>query len=132
MSLFDDKPYSHFTFTYRSEGKDVTVNLDKNEIVVSELLEEFMNFLKASGYHFEIDDYFDVVNDFKTPNIEYPDTTKTYPFTTHQPDGSVTFKAPEEPFDPEVAGQQLKWIDSGTGEEHSWSTPDLNYKPEDY
>lgn len=45
--------------------KKVTVELDDNDLTVSELLEEFMNFLQAVGYRFELGDHFDIVNDFK-------------------------------------------------------------------
>lgn len=45
--------------------KKVIVEIDDNDLNVSELLEEFMNFLKAVGYSFDSGDYFDVVNDFK-------------------------------------------------------------------
>lgn len=45
--------------------KKVTVELDDSDLTVDEMLEEFMNFMQAIGYKFEIGDRFDVVNDFK-------------------------------------------------------------------
>jgi hypothetical protein len=46
--------------------KKVTVELDDSDLTVSEMLEEFMNFMQAIGYKFELGDRFDVVNDFKS------------------------------------------------------------------
>lgn len=48
-----------------TSSKRVTVELDDNDLTVTEMLEEFMNFMQAIGYKFEIGDRFDVVNDFK-------------------------------------------------------------------
>lgn len=45
--------------------KKVTIELDDNDLNVNEMLEEFMNFMKAIGYHFELGDHLEVVNDFK-------------------------------------------------------------------
>ena len=45
--------------------KRITFELDDNDVTVSELLEEFMNFLQGTGYKFELGDRFEVVNDFK-------------------------------------------------------------------
>lgn len=61
----DTKAY--FTFDYESEGKNVTLRFNKQDARVPEVLEEFLNFLKACGYCFDIDDYLDVNNDFKYP-----------------------------------------------------------------
>lgn len=75
MKLFDDD-YSTFTFTHRRNGKDVTINFDKQDATVTDLLDEFMNFMKACGYCFHIDDRLDVVNDFRHPSLnseEYVD-----------------------------------------------------------
>ena len=46
--------------------KRVTVELDDNDLSVNEMLEEFMNFMKAIGYNFDLGDRLEVVNDFKT------------------------------------------------------------------
>ena len=46
--------------------KKVTVELDDSDLTVDEMLEEFMNFMQAIGYKFELGDRFEVVNDFKT------------------------------------------------------------------
>jgi len=48
-----------------TSNKRVVVELDDNDLSVPEMLEEFMNFMQAIGYKFEIGDRFDVVNDFK-------------------------------------------------------------------
>jgi hypothetical protein len=45
--------------------KKVVVDLEDSDLTVDEMLEEFMNFMQAIGYKFEIGDRFDVVNDFK-------------------------------------------------------------------
>jgi hypothetical protein len=53
-------------FFDQDSKKNVIVELDDNDLTVPEMLEEFMNFMQAIGYKFEIGDRFDVVNDFKT------------------------------------------------------------------
>lgn len=50
--------------------KKVTVELDDTDLTVSEMLEEFMNFMQAIGYKFNVGDRFDVVNDFVSSNTE--------------------------------------------------------------
>ena len=50
----------------RDSSKRVTVELNDDDLTVNEMLEEFMNFMQAIGYKFELGDYFDVVNDLKT------------------------------------------------------------------
>ncbi len=52
-------------FWDETSNKRVTVELDDNDITVDEMLEEFMNFMQAIGYKFELGDRFGVVNDFK-------------------------------------------------------------------
>ena len=52
-------------FWDETSNKRVTVELEDNDLSVPEMLEEFMNFMQAIGYKFEIGDRFDVVNDFK-------------------------------------------------------------------
>lgn len=53
--------------------KKVTVELEDTDLSVNEMLEEFMNFMKAIGYSFDIGDHFEVVNDFsKEPNNPPP------------------------------------------------------------
>lgn len=52
-------------FFDNTSKKKVTFELDDNDFTVSELLEEFMNFMQGVGYKFEIGDRFDVVNDLK-------------------------------------------------------------------
>lgn len=49
----------------KDSTKKVTVELDDNDFTVDEMLEEFMNFMQAIGYRFEVGDRFGVVNDFK-------------------------------------------------------------------
>lgn len=137
MSLFDNS-YSHFTFTYRCNGKDVTVNLDKQDATVPQVLEEFMNFMKACGYCFDIDDRLDVVNDFKhdqafdTMISEEEAESRAYEQTT---DGSVKFVNPNWPNDwpdPEVTnfgvGSWVEYDANGVAKQYT-NTP---YKPKDY
>jgi len=50
----------------KDSTKKVTFELDDNDLNVNEMLEEFMNFMKAIGYNFDLGDHFEVVNDFKT------------------------------------------------------------------
>jgi hypothetical protein len=45
--------------------KKVVIDLEDSDLTVDEMLEEFMNFMQAIGYKFEIGDRFTVVNDFK-------------------------------------------------------------------
>ena len=45
--------------------KRVTIELDDNDLSVNEMLEEFMNFMKAIGYNFDLGDHLEVVNDLK-------------------------------------------------------------------
>ena len=131
MKLFDDN-YSTFTFTYRCNGKDVTVNMNKQDATVPQVLEEFMNFLKACGYCFDIDDYLDVVNDFRHPALnseEHVDHMAAEAKAYEQAaDGSVTFKAPPGDWpDPEVTN--FGWVEydaNGVAKEYS------SYKPKDY
>ena len=54
----------------RDSQKRVTVELNDDDLTVPEMLEEFMNFMQAIGYKFEIGDRFDVVNDFKSSKEE--------------------------------------------------------------
>lgn len=127
MSLFD-KDYSHFTFTYRCNGKDVTINLDKQDATVTNLLDEFMNFMKACGYCFDVDDRLDVVNDFKhdeaydTMINEEEAEARAY---QQAADGSVTFK------DQDVPNSWVEY-DANGKEQHFSSIPGFNYKPKDY
>jgi len=50
----------------RDSQKRVTVELNDDDLSVNEMLEEFMNFMQAIGYKFDIGDRFEVVNDLKT------------------------------------------------------------------
>ena len=50
--------------------KRVTIELDDNDLSVNEMLEEFMNFMKAIGYNFDLGDHLEVVNDFKLSSTE--------------------------------------------------------------
>ena len=118
MSLFDDD-YSTFTFTYRRNGKDVTMRLSKHDATVTDLLDEFMNFMKACGYCFDIDDRLDVVNDFTDRHLDTEaageQINETYPgFDTPAPTN--------------------EWVeyDANGKEKHFSSIPGFNYKPEDY
>lgn len=57
----------------RQSDKRVTVELNDDDLTVDEMLNEFMNFMQAIGYSFELGDRFEVVNDFK---IEKKDNLK--------------------------------------------------------
>jgi hypothetical protein len=48
-----------------NSNKRVTIELEDNDLTVYELLEEFMNFLQAVGYQFELGDHLEIVNDLK-------------------------------------------------------------------
>ena len=54
----------------KDSTKKVTFELDDNDLNVNEMLEEFMNFMKAIGYHFDLGDHFEIVNDFKNTNTD--------------------------------------------------------------
>ena len=43
-------------------SKRVSIELNDNDLTVNELLEEFMNFLQAVGYKFDLGDSLEVVN----------------------------------------------------------------------
>jgi len=123
--MMEDKDTkSYFTFNFMSDGKEVTLNFNKQDPRVPEVLEEFMNFLRATGYCFDIDDYFDVANDFKTPDIEYPNNTS---------DEEAEAKAYQQVFGFEtpVPNEWVEYDDNGNAK-HFSSTPGFNYKPEDY
>ena len=53
-------------FLDEDSKKKVSIELEDDNLTVNEMLEEFMNFMKAIGYNFELGDYLEVVNDFKT------------------------------------------------------------------
>jgi len=79
--------------------KRVVVELYDNDLTTSEMLEEFMNFMQAIGYKFEIGDRFDVVNDFKYDVSQNKEEDKQLNLdlgangTSH-----ADFAAPEDPF----------------------------------
>jgi hypothetical protein len=54
--------------------KKVVVELEDNDLTVDEMLEEFMNFMQAIGYKFEVGDRFEVKNDFKDSDTKDSDT----------------------------------------------------------
>lgn len=65
-SIFDvDDNKTYYTFRMRTGNKTVEVSFDDQDISLDKLLEEFLQFVKACDYHFEIDDRLDVVNDFR-------------------------------------------------------------------
>ena len=49
--------------------KKVVIELEDNDLTVDEMLEEFMNFMQAIGYKFEIGDRFEVKNGFKDSEV---------------------------------------------------------------
>jgi hypothetical protein len=89
----------------RDSRKRVSVELDDNDLTVDEMLEEFMNFMKAIGYNFELGDHLEVVNDFKIATRETPVTRSSgqsygteelkIDFSNYNADGSL--KLPEDP-----------------------------------
>jgi hypothetical protein len=54
--------------------KKVVVELEDSDLTVDEMLEEFMNFMQAIGYKFEVGDRFEVKNDFKDSDTKDSDT----------------------------------------------------------
>lgn len=66
-----------------SSKKKVAFELEDNDFTVDELLEEFMNFMQAIGYKFDIGDRFDVVNDFK--NFERNNQQTEFDWTNKDP-----------------------------------------------
>lgn len=69
----------------RDSRKRVSVELDDNDLTVDEMLEEFMNFMQAIGYKFDIGDRFEVVNDFKTNKDEFKLDFSKYDAGTSDP-----------------------------------------------
>lgn len=55
--------------------KKVVVDLEDSDLTVDEMLEEFMNFMQAIGYKFEIGDRFEVKNGFKDSEVLTPSIT---------------------------------------------------------
>ena len=56
----------------RDSNKRVSVELNDDDLTVDEMLNEFMNFMQAIGYSFELGDRFEVVNDFKQTELKTP------------------------------------------------------------
>lgn len=50
----------------RDSSKRVTIELNDDDLSLNEMLDEFMNFMRAIGYSFELGDHLEVVNDLKT------------------------------------------------------------------
>ena len=76
--------------------KRVTVELDDNDLSVNEMLEEFMNFMKAVGYNFDLGDHLEVVNDIKNYNEFKLDLSK-YDTGSSDPDfGAVPPNPPSD------------------------------------
>lgn len=73
-------------------NKRVTVELEDNDLTVYELLEEFMNFLQAIGYKFELGDHLDIVNDFSNSDnsLKIPDELTVAP--------EVATELPKDPY----------------------------------
>jgi len=76
--------------------KRVTVELDDNDLSVYELLEEFMNFMQAIGYKFELGDHLEIVNEFNNSDdnsvnsLKIPDEFAAAP--------AVTTELPKDPY----------------------------------
>ena len=74
----------------RDSNKRVTIELNDDDLTVDEMLNEFMNFMQAIGYKFDIGDRFEVVNDLKTeqtpPKVEdYKIDFSKLDFSKHDP-----------------------------------------------
>ena len=63
----------------RDSNKRVIVELNDDDLTVDELLEEFMNFMKATGYSFNLGDRLEVVNDFKNLPAEQTAAPQSQP-----------------------------------------------------
>jgi len=69
----------------RDSQKRVTVELNDDDLSVNEMLEEFMNFMQAIGYKFDIGDRFEVVNDLKTQPTQANVDDYKIDFSKHDP-----------------------------------------------
>jgi hypothetical protein len=76
--------------------KRVVVELEDSDLTVDEMLEEFMNFMQAIGYKFEIGDRFEVVNDFK--NFEKANKDEGQPIVDESGTVIGVAAAPNNPF----------------------------------
>jgi hypothetical protein len=76
--------------------KRVVVELEDSDLTVDEMLEEFMNFMQAIGYKFEIGDRFEVVNDFK--NFEKSNKDESQPIVDESGTVIGVAAAPNVPF----------------------------------
>ena len=79
----------------RDSRKRVSVELDDNDLTVDEMLEEFMNFMKAIGYNFDLGDHLEVVNDFK--NLPTEQTAAPQPIVD---EGGTVIGMAHPPVDP--------------------------------
>jgi hypothetical protein len=84
-------------FWDETSNKRVVVELEDNDLSVPEMLEEFMNFMQAIGYKFEIGDRFDVVNDFKVNDKQLD---LEFGNGTSHTDFAAPSTAPVDPFAP--------------------------------
>ena len=116
MEDMDPDTKSYFTFSFVDGGKQVTLNFNKQDARVPDVLEEFMHFMKACGYCFEIDDYFDVVNDFK----DKAETEEELWESTNEPNTQTRTKTSEPNFPHDHVGQ-VKWVDLD-GKEYTFNT----------
>ena len=69
----------------RDSQKRVTVELNDDDLSVNEMLEEFMKFMQAIGYKFDIGDRFEVVNDLKTQPTQANVDDYKIDFSKHDP-----------------------------------------------
>ena len=134
MEDMDPDTKSYFTFSFVDGGKQVTLNFNKQDPRVPDVLEEFMHFMKACGYCFEIDDYFDVVNDFK----DKAETEEELWESTNEPNTQTRTKTSEPNFPHDHVGQ-VKWIEKWVDENGKEYTKEYTpmdkgffYKSEDY
>ena len=83
-------------FWDETSNKRVVVELEDNDLSVPEMLDEFMNFMQAIGYKFEIGDRFEVVNDFK--NFEKSNKDDDQPIVDESGTVIGMAAAPNNPF----------------------------------
>ena len=124
-------PKSYFIFNFIYEGKEVTLNFNKEDPTVTDVLDEVLNFMKACGYCFDVDDRLEVVNDFRHPSLnseEFVDERQDA--IRPMPDGSVKFVNPNWPNDwPDPEVTNFGWVEYDVNGVPTHHTP---YKQKDY
>lgn len=124
-------PKSYFIFNFIYEGKEVTLNFNKEDPTVTDVLDEVLNFMKACGYCFDVDDRLEVVNDFRHPSLNSEEFVDEREDAIRQmPDGSVKFVNPNWPNDwPDPEVTNFGWVEYDANGVPTHHTP---YKQKDY